>query len=100
MRCMAKVLGQPEDHHAGKYTQYFFREAQAADGPTWRLMADLQPHLAPLEAQYTYCRGFPDSSVESQPFVAAGVPLRRTDCMFILLITYSNSRTLSCHFLF
>ncbi|KAI3357471.1 hypothetical protein L3Q82_015511 [Scortum barcoo] len=40
MKCMVEVLGQPEDHmlRAGKYTQYFFSEVEAADGATWRLM--------------------------------------------------------------
>ncbi|XP_071331170.1 homeodomain-interacting protein kinase 1-like isoform X2 [Trachinotus anak] len=40
MKCMVELLGQPEDHllRAGLYTQYFFIEEEAADGPTWRVM--------------------------------------------------------------
>ncbi|KAE8278765.1 hypothetical protein D5F01_LYC23685 [Larimichthys crocea] len=39
---MVEVLGQPEDHLlcAGKYTEHFFSEEEAADGPAWRLMVE------------------------------------------------------------
>lgn len=42
MKSMVEVLGQLEDHLlcAGKYTQYFFIEEEAADGPTWRMMVE------------------------------------------------------------
>lgn len=40
MRRMVEILGQPGDHVlcAGQYTQYFFKEEQAAGGARWRLM--------------------------------------------------------------
>ncbi|TMS15377.1 Homeodomain-interacting protein kinase 1, partial [Larimichthys crocea] len=40
MKRIVEVLGQPEDHLlcAGKYTEYFFCQEEAADGPAWRLM--------------------------------------------------------------
>lgn len=42
MKSMVEVLGQPHELllRAGLYTQYFFSEEKAADGPTWRLMVE------------------------------------------------------------
>ncbi|XP_041840392.1 homeodomain-interacting protein kinase 2-like [Melanotaenia boesemani] len=40
MRCIVKLLGQPEDHilRAGRYTLKYFKEEETADGARWSLM--------------------------------------------------------------
>ena len=39
---IVELLGQPEDNllRSGKYTQRYFQEDKAADGPTWTLRVE------------------------------------------------------------